>query len=68
MENLEHKILEELKKLNSSMSVKEVSTGRQPPLSFGESVVAEIRSINKNIFNIQQQLSNIQQKLDRKDS
>ncbi len=66
MSELESKILEELQKLNSSLSVKEVYSAKHPKPSFGEFVVGEIASLNKQLLTVSQQLANIQTKLDKK--
>jgi len=66
MSELDSKILEELQKINSSLSVKEVYSAKHPKPTFGEFVVGEIASLNKQLFTISQQLANIQNEFNKK--
>ena len=66
MSALESKILEEFQKLNSALSVKEVYSAKHPKPTFGEFIVGEISSLNKQLITISHQLADIQNKLDKK--
>ncbi len=66
MSELDSKILEELQKINSSLSIKEVYSAKHPKPTFGEFVIGEISSLNKQLITISHQLAAIQNKLDKK--